>query len=468
MVGKVIPDGDREAMKEENDELRGLLSAAPKWTRRQPSGRGQQLASHSFRAASTKPLKQHWRILLAAAILVALLSACALAPISHLDRAIRARTSNATIEIIDSLGDVGKENSMAVDSNNNIHIAYSDNTKELLKYAVNEGGSWVTSIADSTGRPTGDPSLAVDSNNKVHISYYDVTNYDLKYATNVGGSWTNCTLDSTGWVGFFSSVAVDSHNKIHISYIDYTNDALKYATNAGGTWSTCFIDNKILEGFPPYWRNAGALYTSIAIDSNDKIHISYMTSSTADLRYATNAGGSWTNCTVDSEGYTGHCSSIALDSHDKVHISYYDETSGNLKYATNAGGSWTNCSIDKIGSLSTWTSIAVDSNDHIHISYYTITNGDLRYATNAGGSWATTAVESVGDVSADLAHTSVVVDHLDIVHISYYNYANGDLKYATIAAEIPEFDEGGLPFIVMAMASTLIVLGRRDSLLRTK
>ena len=30
-----------------------------------------------------------------------------------------------------------------------------------------------------------DTSIAIDSNNKVHISYYDGTNDDLKYATNV-------------------------------------------------------------------------------------------------------------------------------------------------------------------------------------------------------------------------------------------------------------------------------------------
>ena len=44
-------------------------------------------------------------------------------------------------------------------------------------------------------------SIAVDSQDKVHISYYDCTNGDLKYITNATGSWVSETLDSTGDVG---------------------------------------------------------------------------------------------------------------------------------------------------------------------------------------------------------------------------------------------------------------------------
>jgi hypothetical protein len=75
-------------------------------------------------------------------------------------------------------------------------------------------------------------SLAVDSNNKVHISYRDLTNYDLKYTTNATGGWVLTTVDSAGEVGNYTSIAVDSSDKVHISYYDSTNNDLKYATNA--------------------------------------------------------------------------------------------------------------------------------------------------------------------------------------------------------------------------------------------
>ncbi|MDI6788655.1 MAG: hypothetical protein QME51_09815 [Planctomycetota bacterium] len=44
------------------------------------------------------------------------------------------------------------------------------------------------------------------------------------------GSWVCSTLDSAGGSGD-TSIAIDSKNKVHISYYDATNKALKYATN---------------------------------------------------------------------------------------------------------------------------------------------------------------------------------------------------------------------------------------------
>ena len=127
-------------------------------------------------------------------------------------------------------------------------------------------GSWVSTLLDS--RYVGYySSIALDSNNKVHISYYDQdstdgSNYDLKYITNESGSWVITTVDSSGTVGYYTSIAIDSNNKVHISYYDNTNADVKYATNASGSWVTTTVDS------------TGG-YTSIAIDSNNKVHISY-------------------------------------------------------------------------------------------------------------------------------------------------------------------------------------------------
>ena len=49
-------------------------------------------------------------------------------------------------------------------------------------------------------------------------------------------TWQTFVLDSTGDVGYFTSIAVDKNDKIHISYLDNTNRVLKYATNTTGAW----------------------------------------------------------------------------------------------------------------------------------------------------------------------------------------------------------------------------------------
>lgn len=75
----------------------------------------------------------------------------------------------------------------------------------------------------------------------MHISYhycgeyinFECTISDLKYATNSSGEWQTFTIDSDGNVGWYTSIALDSNDKVHISYYyDYYNKDLKYATNA--------------------------------------------------------------------------------------------------------------------------------------------------------------------------------------------------------------------------------------------
>jgi hypothetical protein len=136
---------------------------------------------------------------------------------------------------------------------------------------------------------------------------------------------------------------------------------------------------------------------------------------------------------VDCSGDVGEFTSIALDSSDKVHISYWDWTTNqDLKYTTNTTGSWVTTTVDSEGRVGSYTSIAIDLSGNGHISYYDRGNRDLKYAINSSGSWVTTTVDSSGIVGFD---TSIVLDSSGNVHISYYDNTNKDLKYATTQVE---------------------------------
>ena len=70
------------------------------------------------------------------------------------------------------------------------------------------------------------------------MTYLDYTNDNLEYMTNDGSSWsTPVSLDSTDDVGSDSSLAIDSNDNLHVTYYDDTNGNLEYmfsSNSAGG------------------------------------------------------------------------------------------------------------------------------------------------------------------------------------------------------------------------------------------
>jgi|GEM_PF-934153 len=280
--------------------------------------------------------------------------------------------------------------------------------------------AWVTEVLDQqpTGGSGGEGSaVAVDSTGAIHISSINQSFHDLQYTTNASGAWKTILLD---WIGedSITSIAVDSADKVHISY--GTGSFLKYATNASGDWVTTHVHMDIILGGLSHC-------TSIAVDSADKAHISYVQDTGLygygheyNLRHATNASGPWVTEPVELDvgAALGLCS-IAVDGSDKVHISY-PATDG-IRHATNASGPWVIETVDTDG---LYPSTVVDSSDNLHISYSG--GAGIKHATNASGPWVTETVDTDG------TNPSIVVDGSDNLHISYKGAAG--IKHATNAS----------------------------------
>ena len=331
---------------------------------------------------------------------------------------------NFTID--SSSADVGQYSSIVTDSNGELHISYYDATSGHLKYASNSGGSWTNYPIDNgqgyIGRYT---SIDVDSNDKVHISYGDLSAWNLKYATNVGGSWTRSIIDdggSNGQAGMYSSLEIDSNDVIHVSYWARNMD-LKHATKSaasGGTWSDYTVD----------WGSITGEWTSIALDSNNKPWISFVSETWDRLELAHKSGSStntWGDSIIDSgsSGEIDNGTSIAIDSNDAKHIVYYDDENGDLRYAdyNTQTNLWQNNILDSTGDVGKFPSLAIDSQDNLHVAYYDNGNQKLKYAFHNGTSWNISILDESGGM-----YPSVAIDSNDNIYISYYDDTNSNLK----------------------------------------
>jgi len=240
------------------------------------------------------------------------------------------------------------------------------------------------------------------------------------YARNITGTWEIETVDLNicWWYGP-ASLALDSNDKPHIAYYS-TSYCLMYARNITGTWE--------IESPDPYGDKGS--WNSLVLDSNDKPHIAYFNWDDNDVMYARNTTGAWEIETAATN--FGMYLSMALDSNDKPHISYLGDCPRGYWYAKNTTGAWETELIETSGDENMGLSahakaLALDSNDKPHVVYPDYANQDFHYADKTTGLWMIETVASEGDVGH---HPTLALDSDDKPHIAFCDYTNAALKYA--------------------------------------
>jgi hypothetical protein len=293
---------------------------------------------------------------------------------------------------------------IVVDSNNNVHIAYTGvtppygyniarytywngsnwSTQELpyaitfdlkldsklnpcllcehngLTYASWTGTNWVKQTIDKNFS-NGFGALAFDTSSKPCVAYRDGST--LKYAFSSGSNWTIQTVDSSLHTPSWLSLALESNNKPYILYCD--SNIITIAALMNSSWSKTT--------FP----NTGG-FTNIVIDSKDKPHFAFKTTSSSPndiaLVYTSWTGSSWDNQTIVSNASLAYdslwrCGSLALDDRDNPHIAYITKGPEPLKYASMNGAIWSFQTINTTASIHGPCYLAMDLDGNPHISY---------------------------------------------------------------------------------------------------
>ena len=295
---------------------------------------------------------------------------------------------------------------------------------------------WVSGVSNTTINPaatfsqTSMSKSSIDSGiNRDIASVYSVVrsgattaNLTLLYKWN--GTWTESTLDSSVDTDV-PSVAIDRNGALHIAYVDIDNAELKYATNATGSW--------VIEALGDA-ANDGSQQTAISVHpTTNAVHIMAVSGSmsTAGLKHYTNETGNWLNSTIsnplEQEGYGVNSD---IDSDGNLHVVFRREANsvGNPAYdhlilASRITGVWQNQTIasDLVNSAQGHHfDMDIDSQDQIHVTYTGKWNSGKYVYHGVLSSIDPSSSWDITELTTIGFWPALAVDSNDNVHLSYH------------------------------------------------
>ena len=325
-------------------------------------------------------------------------------------------------ETVDNSVNVGWYSSIAIDSDNYPHIAYLDAYNNALKYACWTGTEWFIETVDTGVGPDEldkSISIALDLLGNPHIAYstsHGNPGDTIRYAYWDGAAWQKTDIVDSGYGLIWPSLALDSQDRPHISWCNETGGSLEYARWDGSIWQVTTVEAGSCTGY----------CNSLDLDSSDYPHISYI-SAAEYLKYARWNGADWEKVTLDTVGYYGFegiNTSISVDESDHPHIAYTYWITDDLKYAYYNGSDWQITTVDNNGITGKEPSIAVDSEEYPHISYRSTA---LKYACWTGSAWDILVLDESSNAGVQ---NSIALGTDDNPHISYAQGISAVLKYA--------------------------------------
>lgn len=320
---------------------------------------------------------------------------------------------------------------LAVDNQNEVHLVYVDSRSVeehlALMYITNAHGIWKSSQIASWSGPSAPywhyPHIAIDSEQFAHVSFWDSGARALYYATDKGGSWSTYQVASGLWCEAFNDIAIDSKDRVHICYYShfvsgFPDWCVVHTTLVNDSWSKTVVGQGLVTPL-----------ISLAVDTEDRLHVCYCDNFQRNLRYSSFNGSDWKEVDVDP---TGSYPSLGIDSDDEVRMVYANDDDDIVEarkiadnFTTSVIGHVTDCR---------GTSVAVDSDGVTHAvftnQYWSSESGwvtELKYSKSESAAWSTVRLYSYP--YSLYSAPAMAVDSLGKVYVAYINRETGTLNY---------------------------------------
>lgn len=275
--------------------------------------------------------------------------------------------------------DLGEEFNFVIDTAGVIHFVFTEEQTQKLYYTSSADALVWSTPVEVSDNYSYYINMALDENGVFNLSFIDINNYLVHATSSDGQNWILTPIENSTNVSY-DAMVVDAAGKIHVAYLDDTNKILKYTSSSdgGATWNTTDIDstNSIGSFLSLGINSAGVLY--VASHDSDSTDVHLVLSSSVDN------GVTWTSTLVDDTSMaTGQYTSLFIDAEDRLHLSYFDNAAGDVRYATSSDGvnfdlETVSDPADEAGLHSTF--ITGNNSDELFIGYQNLTTYDFEIA----------------------------------------------------------------------------------------
>ena len=197
--------------------------------------------------------------------------------------------------------------------------------------------------------------------------------------------WTAETVDADG---VQTSIAVDQNQNLHISYV---SGVVKYGFRPADSSHWFTMDIAPAGGYPD-------LFTRLTLDPDGNPQICF---TPGVLKYASFENHRWNVQQVDPQsGLIEYTCSLAVGADGTRHVVWYQYGAPaggyflHVKHAVLLNGVWMARTVDFDGQSGKWNSMVLDAQGNPHVTYDSFLKGELKYAYWDGKEWKRTVVDS--------------------------------------------------------------------------
>jgi len=287
-------------------------------------------------------------------------------------------TDAGEVHVIDSTGETGLYNSVGIDADGHVVVAYYDAGAADLKLWHDANGDYEFQAGERKtidgGQSVGSYcSLGFDSAGRATVSYFKATNADLRLWYDVNGDFAFTTgeirtIDSAGNVGSHTSIAFDPAGRAGVAYYDLSNRDLKYWYDANGNFKFDGGEISLIESTGDVGQHA-----ELQFDGAGRATVTYLHAFQDDLRLWHDADGdrafdAGEIVIIDGDGSVGQFADMVFGPAGRAIVAYYRSDTANLKLWQDADGDFAYDAGERVTVQS-----AGDVGSHLSLAFHGVT-----------------------------------------------------------------------------------------------